>query len=177
MGSPAQICLNKKDSTMNSWILALLVSLLYVYVSGEVDDGECAKAKSGDSQDNPVVKCNGADSAATNENICKAKKPKDGDNKITFDKMSTQKFQQLPSTVTQGKQMIDGSDIVCYYLCKTGTNVALMTNGDKEFNVNVCAELPSDSASASDTASGKSSDLASMIHAISIAIPLANIFI
>merc|ERR1712189_161926 len=179
MGAAPQICLNKKDSTMNSWILALLVSLLYMYASGNVGDGECAK-KNADSTKQPVT-CDSDKSDSSLNNMCSAKKPKDGDNAITFDKMSTTAFNGLGSTVSQGQQMIVGTEIVCYFPCTQGTDVAEMANGDKEFKVSVCAALPSDSTSdsasdsASDTASGKSSDLASMIHAISIAIPLANI--
>merc|ERR1712002_1150762 len=76
-GSPAQICFNNRNSTMNSWILALLASLLYNYVSCNTD-GQCADEGTG----NPAEPAATCDSAAEK---CKATLKQQAGEAIKFD--------------------------------------------------------------------------------------------
>jgi len=142
--------------------------------------GNCCEKSAAGQTDN--VAC---DKTTTPPQICQGKKGKTG--AIVFTMIDDWTAATAKTTYGEkGKQLKkgDAGDIVCYFDCK---DPAAMKFGAMEFDKDTCAEIPSvtaspggsDSASpgGSGSGSGKSSDLASMILAISIAIPLANIYI
>merc|ERR1712189_3908 len=146
-------------------LLALLASLLYNYVP--CDGGKCAEVGTSTTED-PAVTCE-------TTQVCVATL---SGGKITFGTVQDSAYDG-----SIGQQEKKDNDIVCHYACKASGQAA-MANHATQFDLDTCKAITSsatDSASdsvsdsASGSGSGSGSDLASMIHAISIVIPLANL--